>query len=159
MWSIWNAPSDRDYYDPYGRTSRTRRRNTAVTVVLDGIRHVKNGAGRTRQLQSRRPRKAPNRQPRYSIVSYHSLKRYSDMSAQSWRERREAYLREGSRWVDLIREGYVQHRLTAIDGGGGSGGCEWSQSPVLILISDRGSLVRRGNKTKTAESRPDALRL
>ncbi len=40
------------------------------------------------------------------------------MSTTPWRARREAYLRESGRTADLIREGFVNVRLAAIDGGG-----------------------------------------
>ena len=35
-----------------------------------------------------------------------------------WRARREAYLRESGRTLDLIREGFVKNGLAVINGGG-----------------------------------------
>ena len=40
------------------------------------------------------------------------------MSNTSWRARREAYLRDSGRTVDLIREGFIKNGLAVIDGGG-----------------------------------------
>ena len=56
------------------------------------------------------------------------------MCVPPWRERREAYLRDRGRWADLIREGYVEHALTLVDGGR----CrrEREQSPALFVIAD-----------------------
>jgi len=56
------------------------------------------------------------------------------MSAPSWRERREAYLRECGLWVDLIREGYVQHRLTVLEGSGRRR--ERGESPALVVAAN-----------------------
>jgi len=56
------------------------------------------------------------------------------MSASSWRERREVYLRERGRWVDVIREGYLQHRLTVVHGAWN--GRQFGQSPALIVITN-----------------------
>lgn len=55
------------------------------------------------------------------------------MCASRWQERREAYLLERGRWADLVREGYVEHGLTLIDGGR----CrrEREQSPALLVIA------------------------
>lgn len=57
------------------------------------------------------------------------------MSVPSWRERREAYLRERGRWADLIREGYVQHRLTVLEGNGKRR--ERGGRPALVVVANR----------------------
>lgn len=56
------------------------------------------------------------------------------MCASTWRERREAYLRESGRWADLFREGYVT-RLAVIEGGAGRVRCRvGSDKAALILL-------------------------
>lgn len=40
------------------------------------------------------------------------------MSNARWRERREAYLREGGRTADLRREGFIARGFEVIQGGG-----------------------------------------
>lgn len=68
------------------------------------------------------------------------------MSDTHWRARREAYLRESGRTVDLIREGFLNNGLAVINGGGRSlqirhGG------PVLIVV----------NPSLAAKNAPPAL--
>jgi hypothetical protein len=75
------------------------------------------------------------------------------MSAASWRERREAYLRERGRWVDLIREGYVQHHLTVIEGAGRRR--EGGRSPALVLVADTAAHREAEQRKQRASSRPD----
>lgn len=56
------------------------------------------------------------------------------MSNTPWRARREAYLRESGRTVDLIREGFVNNRLAVINGGGRR--LQIRQDlPVLIVVN------------------------
>ncbi len=62
------------------------------------------------------------------------------MSAPPWRIRREAYLRERGRWADLIREGYVQHGLTVLDGSGMRR--ELGRNPALVVVAN--TAVHRG---------------
>ena len=69
------------------------------------------------------------------------------MSAPSWRERREAYLRERGRWADLIREGYVQHGLTAVNGAGRRR--EGEESQTLMLIANTAE-CREAERRKAA---------
>ena len=75
------------------------------------------------------------------------------MPAPSWRERREAYLRERGRWADLIREGYVQHHLTVIEGAGrrrDGGG-----SPALALVANTAAHREAEQRKQSASSRTD----
>jgi len=77
------------------------------------------------------------------------------MSAPTWRQRREAYLRERGRWAELIREGYIQHRLTALDG---SDSCKRGQRQDLILITNTAvSLGGAATKKRGPDSRSDAI--
>jgi hypothetical protein len=86
---------------------------------------------RTQKYDSSRDRpRACGRQTRL-----HVLDRRGDqglaMAARSWRQRREAYLRERDRLADLIREGYVRAGLAVIEG---SGHRLPSGHPALIVI-------------------------
>jgi len=56
------------------------------------------------------------------------------MSNTPWRARREAYLRESRRTVDLIREGFVNNRLAVINGGGRRLQIRQDR-PVLIVVN------------------------
>lgn len=55
-----------------------------------------------------------------------------------WRARREAYLRESGRTLDLIREGFVKNGLAVINGGGR---CLQSRQCRLALIVVNASLA------------------
>jgi hypothetical protein len=56
------------------------------------------------------------------------------MSNTPWRARREAYLRESGRTVDLIREGFVNNGLAVINGGGRRRQIRQDR-PVLIVVN------------------------
>ena len=56
------------------------------------------------------------------------------MSNTPWRARREAYLRESGRTVDLIREGFVNNGLAVINGGGRCRQIRQDR-PVLIVVN------------------------
>ncbi len=45
MWSMWNAPSDRDYYDSYGLVDDDQTEpEDCWAVVHAGIKRVRSGA-------------------------------------------------------------------------------------------------------------------
>ncbi len=75
------------------------------------------------------------------------------MSAPSWRERRETYLHERGRWADLIREGYVQHRLTVLEGSGRRR--ERGGSPTLVVVANTAAHREVEHQKQTTSSRPD----
>jgi hypothetical protein len=56
------------------------------------------------------------------------------MSNTPWRARREAYLRESGRSVDLIREGFVNNGLAVINGGGRR--LQIRQGRPLLIVVD-----------------------
>jgi hypothetical protein len=56
------------------------------------------------------------------------------MSNIPWRARREAYLLESGRTVDLIREGFVNNGLAVINGGGRRRQIRQDR-PVLIVVN------------------------
>jgi len=56
------------------------------------------------------------------------------MSNTPWRARREAYLRESGRTVDLISEGFVTNGLAVINGGGRCRQIRQDR-PVLIVVN------------------------
>ena len=43
MWSMWNAPSDRDYYGPQGSTEPEERRELTALVMPGLARCVRSG--------------------------------------------------------------------------------------------------------------------
>jgi hypothetical protein len=75
------------------------------------------------------------------------------MSAPSWQERREAYLRERGRWADLIREGYVRHRLTVLEGTGRKR--ERGRSQALVLVANTAAHREAEQQKQRASSMPD----
>jgi hypothetical protein len=61
------------------------------------------------------------------------LQEVIQMSNTSWRARREAYLRDSGRTVDLIREGFIKNGLAVIDGGGRCGQVRKMRAALIVV--------------------------
>ena len=115
---------------------RDRRRWTARWSTLSRKRSAPRGKDRRRRdvfvnrLQERAERalhesrdlkSAPPSRPALVAAEHCTFEPHPEiihMSNTPWRARREAYLRESGRTVDLIREGFLNNGLAVINGGG-----------------------------------------
>ena len=85
------------------------------------------------------------------------MRRLQTKQCEAWRCRREQYLRESGRHVDLIREGYASAddatNWTVVVGGRGRGPLERDRGTRLFLVKPSVSIFGLGAKKAVHQQR------